>query len=457
MQVTPATSSRIPSARTRHPSPRPTWALQQKGRGWFLVWTVPSALRHLPLFGGRRLYTKTLQTADLREAQYRRDAIVRQFLQLHGAQGTLAAQEAAPSPFDHFLTGLTRDVQKAAGLLSLYPPAPSPAPSHVPAHVGEAPATPARRKATPKGSTGQGITLAEASAAFIKAEKERQANGLKAATSATLSRAKHAAASLGSRLGEKVALRDVERRDVSLWVAALEGQKSDSTREGYIAALSSVWEYCYRGRLVDGENPFRSVGLKSTGDRQSYEPFTVGELAAITDKASPALRPLIKFGLVTGCRIGEIVGLREDDFEVSQGVHLVRIKAGKTANAIRALPLPAGLWQELRGCVASRVWFSRKGKTEAATWSHRFGVLKEEATGQRDRRTGFHSLRGMAITAYQRAGVPEDVTAPLVGHGVKGLTLSYGLYSAGHDYAQQLAAVKDMLESPYMQGFLRLL
>ena len=36
---------------------RETWALQQKANCWYLVWNVPKAIRGLPMFGGRRLYT----------------------------------------------------------------------------------------------------------------------------------------------------------------------------------------------------------------------------------------------------------------------------------------------------------------------------------------------------------------------------------------------------------------
>ncbi len=446
---------------------RETWALQQKANVWYLVWNVPKAIRGLPMFGGRRLYTKTLQTGDLKEAQRKRDLIVANFDRL------VAQAEEAPKrlKFNAYIEEIQQAVREAEQRIEtvLLPDGQEvEVESESLYHAydlesaierGNEELADAIRQAIHgdlKVSDKYAITLKEASEAFIKSEKAKAAKGLKAAAPATLSRAKHAADSLAAFLGRPaVLLKDVERRDVTLWLGSLAGNKSDSTRVGYLSALSLVWETSYLTRSVEGDNPFKSAGIKSTGDSQSYAPFTVEELAQIIEKATPELRMLTKFGLITGCRLSEIIGLQADSFEVSQGVPLVRIKAGKTANSIRAFPLPVALWEELRLCVVGNLWPVPKSKNPHG-WSSKFGKLKEAATGARDRTKGFHSLRGMAITAYQRAGIPEDVTAPIVGHGTKGLTMSYGLYSSGYDYSHQLQAVEAMLASDYMSQFLKL-
>ncbi|WP_407706254.1 DUF6538 domain-containing protein [Aeromonas veronii] len=69
---------------------RETWALQQKANVWYLVWNVPKAIRGLPMFGGRRLYTKTLQTGDLKEAQRKRDLVIPPFLGAFKSRGHAA-------------------------------------------------------------------------------------------------------------------------------------------------------------------------------------------------------------------------------------------------------------------------------------------------------------------------------------------------------------------------------
>ncbi len=53
----------------------------------------------------------------------------------------------------------------------------------------------------------------------------------------------------------------------------------------------------------------------------------------------------------------------------------------------------------------------------------------------------FHSFRHMYITAMERAGVEENITAQIVGHE-RGKTMSYGYYSKGHE----LKKLKDAMD-----------
>lgn len=416
-----------------------TWALQKRRNRWFLHWSVPKSIRDLPIFGGKRLYTKTLETGDLRDAQRKRDLIIANFAHL----STQAEEVSKRQRFNTYIEEIQQAVRGAE-------------------HKHEFAVLPDGQETEEAVKHGNAelvdaITLKEAATAFIKAEKAKAAKGQKATGQATLSRVKTSAESLVAYLGKPdVLLKEIERRDATIWLASMAGEKSDSTRTGYLAALSIVWEARYLLRDVDGDNPFRNAKFQSVGDQESYEPFTADELAAILEKAPPQLLTLAKFGLITGCRLGEIVSLQAGDFETSHGVHLVRIRAGKTASSVRGFPLPLNLWEELKECAKNQLWAS-SGKTPPANrWSKRFSDLKVAVVGEKGTAKGFHSLRGMAITAYQRADIPEDVTAPIVGHGIKGLTLSYGLYSSGYDYSRQLEAVEAMLASDYMSQFLTL-
>ena len=51
----------------------------------------------------------------------------------------------------------------------------------------------------------------------------------------------------------------------------------------------------------------------------------------------------------------------------------------------------------------------------------------------------FHSIRKTVITQLEQAGVPESVTADIVGHEKK--TMTYGLYSGGSSLKQKLEAI----------------
>ena len=68
----------------------------------------------------------------------------------------------------------------------------------------------------------------------------------------------------------------------------------------------------------------------------------------------------------------------------------------------------------------------------------RFGRLKQ-ALGFPEKKV-FHSIRKTVVTLLEDAGVPENLTADIVGHEKPRIT--YGLYSGGHS----LAPMREALE-----------
>ncbi|MFM5086985.1 DUF6538 domain-containing protein [Aeromonas media] len=97
---------------TTSPTARPTWSLQKKAHVWYLSWAVPKSIQCLPLFSGRRLYTKTLQTGDLREAQLRRDSIIASFGQ-HLLEAEANEAASAAQMFSQYLAGLRASIPVA--------------------------------------------------------------------------------------------------------------------------------------------------------------------------------------------------------------------------------------------------------------------------------------------------------------------------------------------------------
>lgn len=71
----------------------------------------------------------------------------------------------------------------------------------------------------------------------------------------------------------------------------------------------------------------------------------------------------------------------------------------------------------------------------------RFGHLKTRM-GHTKHTKVFHSLRKTVVTQLEQSGVPETVTAAIVGHEVG--TMTYGLYSAGPSFEQKLGAIQTL-------------
>lgn len=135
----------------------------------------------------------------------------------------------------------------------------------------------------------------------------------------------------------------------------------------------------------------------------------------------------------------------------------LQIPEGKTENAARIVPLPLPMWERRWAVMESGLWEREKTRTlvASANWSAMFQKLKEAVLDDAEGLV-FHSFRKVAATGYQRAGVFEGITAELLDHSRKGLTMSYGLYATGYELSQLLEAVETMLASHYMPQYLAL-
>ena len=432
----------------------PNNSLLLRGNIWHIHWNVPKGLRSNPLFRNKAIYSTTLKTRDVHEARKMRDMLVKKFRQMaevsamqesrrafmaHYAEARRAAEEfQQQKPYmnddeiDAALDGLSFGFDAAiAADKRDYPRADA----YLAALHG-------RHAVKDK----YAMTLKEAASEFIKEHEGEVA-------AATLSKVKIASASLLKSIGNKdTKLKDVTTRQVTRWIKAIAKESSDSTRSGYIAALHKMWHWTWEHEHVDGESPFKGIKMDRQGDKASYEPFTAEEVKKVVELANPAMLELARFGLITGCRISELVGLEPSNFHVVDGVHAFQIFEGKTDAATRTIPLPLYLWSSLKQHVESDLW-----KGTAVQYSQRFGDLKEKALGRKDRLKVFHSFRHMAATAYEREHIEERITSVLLGHKNKrGESMSYGLYSAGLSPKQYLEAVEKMLAGEYMQSFLKL-
>ncbi|MNK90232.1 site-specific tyrosine recombinase XerD [compost metagenome] len=430
-------------------------SLLLRGNTWYIHWNVPTALRNNPHFKGKKIYSKTLQTKDVYEARKMRDLLVSKFRAMADLSTTYAARRAFISHLAEASKAVEETKQKLIYLdgekaFNAWDDLESAFNVAAVIEKGDFTRADAYLVAIhdkPEVAEKYTITLKDAVWDFLKAHEGKIAT-------ATISRTKRATESLIKAIGQKdVKLKDVTSRQVTRWIKAISTEFSDSTRSGFLAALNKMWFWTWEHEHVDGVSPFKGIKMERQGDGTSYQEFTGKELQAIIARAEPAVLLLMRFGLITGCRVSELVGLTPASFSVVDGVHVVQIFKGKTDAAARMIPLPVPMWNELKAVVVAGTW---EGRT-SAIWASRFGETKEKVTGRRDRDKVFHSFRHMAATAYEREHIEERITSVLLGHKNKrGESMSYGLYSAGLSPKQYLEAVEKMLAGEYMQSFLRL-
>ena len=187
--------------------------------------------------------------------------------------------------------------------------------------------------------------------------------------------------------------------------------------------------------------------------------FEHADFVALRAAPPEHVKPIITFAYQTGCRKGEILGLRWDQVDLVAKV--VRLNPGETKNdEPRTLPLAGELFEVLafQKQVRDQKWpecrwvFSRYGqpvKDFRSAWegaSKRAGLWNAE-TGKP--KYIFHDFRRTGARNLVRAGVPERVVMAIGGWKTRSVFDRYNIVSERdlHEAAAKLEKYLEGIES----------
>lgn len=358
---------------------------------------IPSYMRHL--FQGKRYFMKSTGTRDIRQARLFRDAIALEWTRLRNL-----LKPQGGSSVDQIIDELRR--------VSVYA-------KEAPASFG------ASVQACPSLLKMRDLYLLQYS------EKRKLT---------TLSKTNKAVEVLLTHLKKKdIQLRDINRTIVTGWLDKLKTERAPQTIQNYISALAQIWDLA-RNRYHDTpqDNPWRGHALEAKSSKVSYEVFAPGELAKVYTLLDDEMKAVTAIGAYSGMRINEICTLRESSIKTIEGVLCFEITEGKTKSAARIVPVHSKLIPLVKSLLKtthSGFLFYHASITDRAdgkrsTWhTQQFTRAKRKALGElAAERKVFHSLRHAFVQQLDRAQVPEDRIALLVGHE-RGSTESFKTYS----------------------------
>ncbi len=286
---------------------------------------------------------------------------------------------------------------------------------------------------------------------FGKAFGERRAMDLRAADWRTYSRARQKTDEVSSAtlkrefsvfraiLNHAAAEEVVDRNPIARGAIKFE---KDVNRLVYFTP--EEWRALYSA--FDDEARFRAhvqavrrFGPKSGGGRRPDSEATGVYLASLRE-TMPVLRAL----LLTGSRLGEIVGLTWQDVDLAAGV--VRIPQPKVDTA-KQIPIGADLRALLlslpKGVGAANVFRHRDGSPIATKTVQRAFALAKRFAGIRAELTP-HSLRHTAASWMVMQGVPLFTVARALGHSDVRMTAKYAHLAPEHlrDAVEAVAAME---------------
>jgi integrase len=243
-----------------------------------------------------------------------------------------------------------------------------------------------------------------------------------------------------SFLGPRAAsgLDEVTREQITAFRDSLLARLAPATTNGYAKLIRRI----FRSARQDGfiiVDPAESVKAVRGAAHRSRRPFSIDELRSILAVADPEWASLIKFGLYTGQRLGDLAALSWAQIDLERDE--IALTARKTGKQL-LVPIAAPLREHLltiesednpRGPLHSRAFeivTTQNGRV--GTLSNQFNELlvsaglrapqphRSRGIGRSGKRAGtdlsFHSLRHTAVSLLKDAGVPDAVVMALVGH-----------------------------------------
>jgi integrase len=234
------------------------------------------------------------------------------------------------------------------------------------------------------------------------------------------------------------------------WVEELMTAQSLSrtTVRRKISATKGFWTWLVRTKKMPIPAPFTGVvparAKKATKAEiaQRRKHFEVLDYKRLIASSSDDLdlQNLIMIGAHTGARIEEICSLVLDKVKSDRLI----VEDAKSEAGWREIPIHkdiASLVSNLKNGNSDGYMISGLTKNKYGDRSNaigkRFGRLKSKLGYGGD--YVFHSFRKSTARQLEEAGVPENISARLVGHEIQ--TMTYGLYSGGADFKSKEQAL----------------
>jgi integrase len=240
---------------------------------------------------------------------------------------------------------------------------------------------------------------------------------------------------------------DVHKRDIEKFRNQLVGQK--------LAAASvnrslKILRMLFKTARQDGyifEDPAEAVRTIKDDSARTRRPFTEEEIRQILAIADPEWQSLVKLGLYTGQRLGDLALLTWQNVDLTAG--RLSFKTRKTGQEIK-LPITGPLKDHLLSLPSSdspktplhpRAYELVESHGRVVSLSNQFIDLLVQAglrtaethqstgkgrSGPRDRtELSFHSLRHSAVSMLKNSGVPHSIAQALVGHESAEISQNY--------------------------------
>lgn len=257
----------------------------------------------------------------------------------------------------------------------------------------------------------------------------------------------HMARSTISKVSDAIALADITRGRVQLWVdEQLKSGTSPSTVKRSLSELRGYWSYIQAREIVSPDIfPFDKIHLPTAKamERKAFPPSAISHLInKAKENGDQLLVDTIMIAAFTGARIEEICTLKLESFTNNSLI----ISGTKTESALRQVPIhpqlsktlkrlanTAGADQYLLPGLKPNKYGDRSGLI-----SKRFAKLCDDLGYGSE--YVFHSIRKTFASTLWSAGVERELISQLLGHSTGHITTD--VYASDPNHAVKSRAIR---------------
>ena len=192
--------------------------------------------------------------------------------------------------------------------------------------------------------------------------------------------------------------------------------------------LKAALNFAYREGRVASNEAWRRVRLFRGVDAPRVRYLTQEESARLLNGCDADFRPLVKAALLTGCRYGELTGLRGADFlPEAPAVHVAKSKSSKARNVYLTDGGAAFFAALAAGSAPNALLFTKKVAEPWAPSQQKRRMESACKIARIDPPISFHILRHTYASLYLMAGGSLPALAHQLGHAdARMATLHYG-------------------------------
>ena len=204
-------------------------------------------------------------------------------------------------------------------------------------------------------------------------------------------------------------------------------RKSKDSANRILSQAKAAFNLAYRQGLVNSDTAWKRVAaFRDVGEARKLF-LTEKQVKQLLKKTKGSLHNLIKAGVFTGARYGELAAARVQDLDLSHGTLQL---TGKTGSRHCYLADDAlAFFRTLSKDKLPGAWLFLKDNGEPWGKSHQHRPMKEAVKAAKlPRDTVFYSLRHYHISKALIAGLPVQVIAENCGTSVRMIEKHYGKF-----------------------------